>query len=212
MKDPEIIMARATWLFDINTLNRGVAVGPAYRALAERYQFLKQPSPSDFQDASKGLRYSGGTFGSKPALDVGLQIFSDGLVADMQTSTRHAEAFLMDALLWANREFGFSAPEELTIVKQYHSRLTFFPDSDLLAVCEKFQAWAALLEEFEPAGSSDKQWLTSIGYRPNADAQASFMIERRDKTPFSQNKFYSYAAMHTDRHIELLEKLEASLK
>ena len=40
----------------------------------------------------------------------------------------------------------------------------------------------------------------------------SFMIERRDKTPFAQNKFYSYAAMHTDRHIELLEKLESSVR
>jgi hypothetical protein len=206
-------MARATWLFDVTLLSpRGIAVGPLYKALGERYQFLKQPTASDFQEVGKGLRYAGGTFGSDPALEVGLQVFSDGLVADTQSSTRSAEAFLVDLVSWANRDFGLAHYDDLPIVKQYHSRLTFFAESDLLGVCDRFQAWAGLLQEFEPAGSSDRQWMSSIAYRPNADAPASFMIERRDNIAFAQNKFFSYAAMHTERHIELLERFEKSVK
>jgi len=42
-------------------------------------------------------------------------------------------------------------------------------------------------------------------------ALGSFSIQRRDNTPFSENKYFSDAPLPTDLHIKLLEQFEADL-
>jgi hypothetical protein len=39
-----------------------------------------------------------------------------------------------------------------------------------------------------------------------------FSIQRRDNTPFSENKYFSEAPLQTDDHIALLERFETDLR
>lgn len=47
---------------------------------------------------------------------------------------------------------------------------------------------------------------------PTATQQIAFIIERRQGHPFSQNRYFCAAPFQTDAHIQLLERVEQTLK
>ena len=213
MKIAEVIMARSVWLFDTYELNpRGIAFGPILKALVDRYHFLGVPMPTDFVDASKGPHFQDGTFSTDhDSIRADLQIYNDGIIGDTRSSTKDTDAFLEDALSWAGNEFRLNYRKELVKNKYYESQLTVHPDFDLTNVCEKFKAFAEILTQFEPGQYTAPEALTTIAFRPDPNSRLLFTFERREKVPFSENKYFSHASLPTDRHIALLEVFERIL-
>lgn len=214
MKIAEVITARSAWLFDTFELNpKGISAAVLYKALIDRYRFAIFPHrPEDFASTT-GHDFNEGTFSlsGKGDLAVRLQIFNDGLVADTRSSTTETDAFLEDLLQSCKTQFGLNYHPKLIRQKDYYSDLTVFPSFDLTAIWDKMASFSKALTAFAPAHISDPQHLTAISFKPNHAAIVAFTFERRESAPFPENKYFSHAALRTERHIELLSEFEKIL-
>jgi len=211
MKIAEVILARSIWLFDTYELNpRGVSLRSLYKSMVERYHFLKYPKHSEDLNLDRALQFQDGTFTveGKGDLWVNLQLFNDGLIADTRSSTSDSEAFLEDLLHNAKEKMGLKYHSQLVRIKDNYSGLTVFPAFDLHTISDKLAAFAKTIAEFEPARTIDPQHLSSIQFKSSDSAALAFTFERRVGTPFSENKYYSYASLTTNRHIQLLDTFE----
>jgi hypothetical protein len=70
---------------------------------------------------------------------------------------------------------------------------------------------ADLLTEVGLGGSPAKQHIAALLFRNDPSMDALFTFERRSGAPFSENKYFSYAALPTDAHMGVLEKIERLL-
>jgi hypothetical protein len=216
MKIAEVIAARSVWLFDMYELNpRGVSTARLYAALIERYRFMRYPfRPEDF--SGTGLQFNDGTFSiGDRSLQVTLQLFNDGLIADTRTSTVDTDAFIEEVLQIGKEQFGLNYHPKLVKTKEYISTLTVVPDFDFDNVCEKMASFCKILSSFHPASQLDQQHLFSVFFKSKPLAAYAFTFERRESNPsipFSDNKYFSQASLPTDRHIEALEAFEKIMK
>ena len=210
MNNRQIVLARSVWLFDLNEINPlGVALGPVHTALRERYQFLQYPSrPEDF--AKTEITYQQGEFSG---IGVNLFMYSDGLIADTRTSTETSDAFLNDLLTWAQDTFKFRYEQQLIKKKAYDSQVVFNSDVTILKALGRLEEFAKTLENLEPDRATSPQDVVAIAFRNEKDtARPSFTFERRDNTPFSENKYFSRAALSTKEHLHLIEEFEQLMK
>src|SRR5213595_820534 len=108
-------LARTLWLFDLALLNpKGRSLKDVIEEVAKRYKFAQAPKNElDFDD-QRSLSFKGGTFVGqrKVPLLVGLNIYSDGLVADTMSSTDESTEFLNDLAKWLNDTYGLAVPKE----------------------------------------------------------------------------------------------------
>ena len=209
-------LARTVWLFDLALLNpTGMSLKGVIEEIAKRYQFAKTPKNElDFDD-QRSLSFKGGTFVGqrKVPLLVGLNIYSDGLVADTMSSTDETTEFLNDLAKWLGDTYGLTVPKERRV--NYLSQLDFRSDVSLINLNRRLEAFAANLENF----AKDKErhyevgsiqlWTEDIG---KSGSLAPVKIERKISAPFSANHYFSQAPLPTTAHMELLNDFEAILK
>jgi hypothetical protein len=218
-----VLTARALWFIELRDLNpRGRSFRyTLFPALAEKYNFATYPYDEEGNEPTKeepGFKFLNGEFHDSNGVEimVNLTIFDDGLVAETRSSTRDSEAFLEELLQWAVRDFGFVYRPEMIQRKGYVSELNVTPTYSLSGLNPKLEEFAARLTSlvstatdpvrFEPAG-------LSFSVDPIlASKPAGFRFERRLDVPFSTNRYYTQASVHTDVHLELLDELEQILK
>jgi len=146
-----------------------------------------------------------------------LIIYTYGIVLDTRVSTQESKRLLEEAFQWGSRELGLVYNPSMVKRWQYTSQVTFRTNTRLGAH-SAFQKLAdkvtkAVTEtmgenlDYELANASiDYDQLT------RKHPLGRFSIQRRDNTPFSENKYYSDAPLPTDVHIRLLEEFEADLR
>jgi len=100
---------------------------------------------------------------------------------------------------------------------QFSSQVTFYSKVPLMGAHSAFKRLTESVTKgvTEATGETLKYELASfaISYDQltRKHALGNFSIQRRDNTPFSENKYFSDAPLPTDIHIRLLEQFEADL-
>src|SRR5437773_3334627 len=81
-----------------------------------------------------------------------------------------------------------------------------------LGVCDKLRMFAEHLSTLPLFGEPGKEHLVStIGFGSDGKSQVSFSFDRRAGVPFSENRYYTRAALPTADHQGVLDKFEQML-
>ena len=212
-----VLLARALAWVEPAELNPRAAVfyPDLTRAIVARYGFQKFPQKLEDFDESKGVTFAAGRFG-KSVIEQ-LIIYTYGILLDTRSSTQESKRLLEEAMQWGKNELGLVYEPSMITRWQYASQVTFRSDVPLTGVQTAFQTLADKTRKhiLELMGEDLKYELTAffVDYDPltRKHPLGRFSIQRRDNTPFSENKYFSDAPLPTDIHIALLEEFERNV-
>lgn len=215
MEVAAVHLARAVAMIEPIDLNPG---GKAYypdiaSALVRRYNFQKFPQRPEEFDETKGITFAAGKFDRCVIEQV--TIYPYGILLDTRVSTNESKRLLEDALQWGQKELGL-AKRQVTRW-QYVSQLTFYSKVPITDAGMALQTLSDGVAKgvSQVTGESLHYEVTAIfvdyDQLTRKHPMGRFSIQRRENTPFSENKYFSDAPLATDLHIELLEKFEANL-
>ncbi len=213
MKLLSVYLARAIWLGHVLDFNpKGVSLYQALSPfLVDTYKFRKFPSSAESADMTKGISFQDGEFtaGEEYPMAVNFTIYNDGLIADTISSTNYSEAFLND--LFVKFSVLFTMPDYRSIIrrKAYLSQIFVTTGRSIEFLNPKLNQISKYLSENV---EEDKAFqVGGISFWPDQISKvnpAPFTFERASNVPFSENRYYSAAPLPTDKHLELLDKLE----
>jgi hypothetical protein len=212
-----VLSASAMAWVESNDLNpRGKVFYPdLVKAIVARYKFQKFPEKIDDFDESKGVTFTSGRLGDSVIEQV--IIYTYGIVLTTRSSTQESERLLEDALQWGCTELGLVYKRSMIKRWQYSSQLTFYSKVPLMGAHSAFQRLAESVTKSVTGATGENLKYELASFSISYDqltrkhALGSFSIQRRDNTPFSENKYFSDAPLPTDLHIKLLEQFEADL-
>ena len=215
MEVAAIILARAmAWIEPVDLNAKGAVFYPDLtKALVARYNFQKFPQNLEDFDQSKGVTFAAGKLGNTVIEQ--LVIYTYGIVVDTTVSTQESKRLLEEALQWAAKDLGLSYEPSMLNRWQYMSNLTFYSKIPLTAVSPAFQKLADGVTKGLGEVMQERLQYELTSFNIDHDLLkrkhplGAFTIQRRDNTPFSENKYFSGAPLPTDIHIKLLEQFEA---
>ena len=183
-----------------------------FNNVGSRYSFSKVPQTFAEIDLTKGVELIAGKLGD---INIDkLAFYPKGIVIDTRSSTDDCLKVLHDLLSQARELFGATiTPSRQNLVSQivFRSSLRLSLLNPLLQ---------PVADQIEAAVSDGLR--QSVMYEPTAVlwapdlsqiklAPVVFSIERRADIPFSENTYFSSAPLGTNAHLEMLQKIEASL-
>jgi hypothetical protein len=181
-------------------------------AIVKRYGFQKFPQKPEEFDESKGVNFAVGRLGD--AVIDEFIIYTHGLLLGTRVSTQESRRLLEEAMQWGTKLGLLNRPVSRW---QYASQLTFYSKFSLTSVSPAIQKLAdGIAKTVNPlVGQNLRYELVTImvdyDQLERKHALGRFSIQRRDNTPFSENKYFSDAPLPTDVHIRLLEEFEAAI-
>jgi hypothetical protein len=183
------------------------------KAIVARYNFQKFPQKLEEFDETKGVTFAVGHWAGT-VIDE-LIIYTHGLLLGTRVSTQDSKRLLEEAIHWGSKELGLvNKPVSRWL---YASQITFYSKVPLTGAHLAFQQLADGIAKSvtETVGENLKYELTTFMVDFDQLARkhplGRFSIQRRDNTPFSENKYFSDAPLPTDVHIKLLEQFEAAI-
>ncbi len=217
MKLLSVNLARTILLGPMSDINpRGASLNSIlFPFLVNTYKFKKVPSLTEIPDLSKGVKFELGDFdiGGDYPIVVNLTFYNDGVIADSGSSTNHTDAFLEDMYAKFSELFKMPPPESIIRKRVYLSQLYVSTDRSLEIINPKIKLISQYLSETVEEGNELFE-LGGISFWPDQISKvppAPFRFERKIGAPFSENRYYSVAPLSTDKHLELLDKLESIL-
>jgi hypothetical protein len=211
-------LARAIWLFDFAAVNpTGKNLQGVIEGIIKKYQFAKGPESIIDLTEKKSLAFNAGSFVNSKGTSVfvGLNIYSDGMVADTTSSTDDANAFLEELIAWMVLEFGLTGPAGVRI--GYVSQIDFECELPMSRIDSRLVNFIKLLEAVaKPADRKHRRfdlgalnfWTEDVN---NVGAPSVVKFERKIPAPFSVNHYFSQAPVETTVHLTLLEEFERLL-
>ncbi len=217
MELESVLLARASaWVEPVDLDPRGAVFYPDLtKALVARYSFQKFPQKLEDFDESKGVTFGVGRLGD--AVIEQLLIYTYGIVLDTRVSTQESRRLLEEAFEWGRKELGFVYKPDMVKRWQYASQVTFRSTALMTGANSAVGKLAASVAKVvaDTMGENLKYDLAilSVDYDQltRKHPLGRFSIQRRDNTPFSENKYFSDAPLPTDIHIRLLEQFEKDL-
>ena len=204
------------WVEPADLNPRGAVFYPDLtKALVARYKFQKFPEKLEDFDESKGVTFSVGRLGD--AVIEQLVIYTFGIALDTRISTQESRRLLEEAFEWGRKELGFAYKPDMVKRWQYASQVTFRSTAPMTGTNSAVGKLAASVAKVvtDTTGENLKYdvAILSIDYDQltRKHPLGRFSIQRRDNTPFSENKYFSDAPLPTDIHIQLLEQFEKDL-
>jgi len=219
MKLLTVHLARAIWLANINDFNpRGRKLDLIILPfILETYKFKKYPSSQDLIDLTKGISLEGGEFKNNDdePIAIKLNVFSFGIVAETGSSTSDSDAFLETLLTQLHENFNLPHYDKIIRGKNYLSQLYIGSDKSLGLINPKLKKISEYLSKNITGWKVDYQ-MGGISFwaDPGMATQVQppqFILERQAQMPFSENRYFSSAPLQTDKHLELLNKIETIL-
>jgi len=219
MKLSSILQARVVALLPLEDLNpHGELIAPnATKALLDKCGFLVYPQKiEDYIQPEKGIKYEVGAWDGLVIQQ--LLLFAGGIALDTNTSTRDSEKILTEMLAWAKDALNINYEPGMIKSKSLLSQVTFTCETPLNALNPVL---ASIADKITTSVASDIGFVfpyeansISFGFDTAHIKQNAgrFTIERRADIPYSENKYFSSAPIHTDEHLALLEEFEAALK
>lgn len=212
MKLLSVALARTVWFFDTNELNPGGRdfFTHLFPSLLEDYKFKTYPKPSD--DFTQGMKFTNGEFVKKDGtvLVVNATIFSDGISADTYSSTKDSEGFL-DIALSRLSELGFAYDPDMVRRKAYLSQLNVKCAGALHSLNPGLIEFARRLSIATGGTGFDVAALELWPDQTHTTKPANFSFQRKLGEPLNSDRYWSQAALSTEKHVELLEQLEVLL-
>ena len=212
MKLLSVGLARALWFMDTNELNPGGKdiFTHLFPSLVEDYKFKTYPKQGD--DLSEGMKFTLGEWVREDGtvLVLNLTIFKDGIAADTWSSTRDSEEFLKTALEGLS-QLGFAYDPEIVRRKAYVSQVNIKCSRPLSALNPGLAEFASRLSSAVGGTEFDMAAIELWPDQAPALKPANFSFQRKIGEPSNSDRYWSQAALPTDRHLELLEELEALL-
>jgi hypothetical protein len=217
MKLSAILVARFFAFIETADLNpRGRAYFPdLVTALVNRYGFAKFPQKPEEFDEKKGVTFETGRDGEVTIHRV--VIHDHAIYLDTASSTDDSKRIFDEALIWLSQDFGLGYQPEMVKRVTYVSQLSFYSDVVLdklhPALTKLGQKLSTRVPEFYGQKLDYVPGTILMAYDPLTikAGPASFTIERRADTLFSENKYFSTAPLPTDEHIAFLEAFEADV-
>jgi hypothetical protein len=210
--------ARALAIIELTEFNIGgkVRFTDCIAPLVERYGFAVFPKETkDFDLSDKGVRFESGK-ANGIAIDA-LVLYDGALFVDTFSSTDDSRRIMLEMLEWGHDTFGLTYQPGMIRKWGYISQVVFYTDFPLLAsmsspVQKLAQKVSGITEELWN-GLKYQPVNLSIGHDPTArkNSIASFFIQHRTNSGFSENKYYSEAPLPTDKHIKFLEEFETDV-
>jgi len=213
-----VLLARAlAWVEPVEMNPRaGVFYPDLAQAIVARYNFQKFPQTLEDFDEAKGVTFTAGRIDNSVIEQVILYTY--GIVLDTRSSTQESRRLLEEAMQWGSKELGLVYKPSMIKRWQYASQVTFRSDVPLIGLDSAFQRLAGSLTKAVTENMGE-----SLDYQPTfltldhdlllrKHPLGRFSIQRRDNTPFSENKYFSDAPLPTDIHIALLEQFEADVR
>lgn len=206
-------------LSDIAPLS-GLYLPDVAGAITERYAFAQTPKFDPDSLAKLGVAFGMGKFsasGEERNIRT-LNLYNDGIIADCY-STEEAVLFVQDLLKWAGEKFELriSAMPDGRPLHLVSALVVEFPES----VATAFSKFAAVLELARQTfhatyGVERDVAVTTFNFNIDPSTVSGpvaqspgFAIERELNQPYSLNRFWSQAPVHTQDHIRILERFES---
>jgi hypothetical protein len=219
MKLIVVSMARTVLLFDFAEFNpKGLNLWPACEWLVKKYQFASSPKNLLDLNSDKALSFQAGSFvnSKHENILVSLAIYSNGLSADVSSSTDDSDEFLNEVAAGLSKEFGLTVPSNAgrAYVSQLDVEMQFSPH----AVNPRLSILADLLSAtVKPIDGKRKEFDFGALHLWTEDVNpltspAPFRFERKLGLPFSSNRFFSQAALKTNEHRDFLQEFEAAFR
>ncbi len=213
MKLLSISSARAIWLIPTNFVNpSGLFILPIIAAIKERYQFRSSTIDKPPANDNEGIKFEAGAFSSDEGeLLVNLTIHNDGFVAETRSSTKYSDLFLEDLMNWSAQQYRLADYRSLDIKKIYANEVYVQFDKSVGLFNEKLSPFFESISNLVgdkytgPLGFTGLTLGTDMTRSPRA---LNFKIERQTNTALEENKFYSFAPIQTEPHVQILEQLE----
>jgi hypothetical protein len=211
---------RTSLLFPLEEINPLVPVDSRQlvEGIAGRYSFRGFPPPSMPREelAKNGAKFENGllTLDGKLINIIDFTAFNDGIVVNSNT-TEGASAFVDDLLVFLRDQFGFrdfiSRPQRTFI-----SQVVVEFDRPLSGLLPTFGRIAELIahQTQQTYGLTARMDFTRLDFELDKVTThlryiiPRFIIERRPGVPFSQERYFCSAPMHTRSHLGLLEEIE----
>jgi hypothetical protein len=137
------------------------------------------------------------------------------LLAGTHSSTHDTDAFLLDVLRSAAEEFGLYFDPTIIRSKIYLSEITVRMEQSLRTLNPKLARFAERLSMIHGHKCAGPFEVGGISFWADTSMAAlkfaPFLLERKLNAPFSENRYYSKAPLHTDEHVRLLEDFEGLL-
>jgi len=200
---------------DFNPKGKNLVI-PMLSLLEELYKFQSMPSPKDVFDENVESVFKAGEFTNSEGdtLTVTLKFFLWGIVADTASSTQNSDAFLSDLLNRVSEIFNLVPYEQVIRKRTYLSQLSVSTDRSLELINPKLREISQYLTD-NVAGYNNVPFETGgISFWPDQILPvhpSPFSLEREVAMPFSEKRYISNSALQTDKHLELLNKLEVLL-
>jgi hypothetical protein len=222
MKLLNIKAARSVWLFDLQDLNpRGKDImDDLVDWIKDAYNFKTAPDVSSaIQAVSTGaapqtFAFKGGHFQVREEIfiEVSLEIYNDGLVAQTQSSTHDTDFFLEDLLTSAAKAFGLDYHPSIIREKLYVSEVHVKSEVGLEKLNPYLTTFEQKLQAVIPRCGSFRAAGLTFWTEPNASGRhLIFALERQLGKSFAEQRYFSTAPLHTDEHLALLNELEQTL-
>lgn len=207
-------LARSIWLFPNVEFNpKGLSLMPCLQFLLEKYKFLKFPTGEELKSQQQ-YKFEDGIFSGPDGqpLWVSFSVYSDGVVADTRSSTDDTDNFLHELLTTLSQHFGFVPYEKIIRKKGYSSEVFVEMEEGFSVFTERFGSFLQEIQAnvttdnaipFEVAGITFQQDPSKL------NGTYAFKLERASNAPYKDRRYYSIAPMSTNKHVQMLEKLEA---
>lgn len=203
---------------DIHDLNpKGTVFLPELaHELVQKYKFLKSPQKLEDFDEQKGVEFGAGKAGDT-VIDR-LTVWNSALLLITAASTTESKRILEEMLQSAKDKFGAAYAPEIVKKWLYVNSFTFYSDVDfdsainpaLHKLYDKLSQQVSEMHHFK--FKYQFTGLTSDFDKSVAKTTlASFTLQRRAETAFTENKYFTEAPLSTEQHIKLIEELEAAL-
>jgi hypothetical protein len=213
MKLISVQLARMVWSFDASEVNpRGKNIfKDLVPELIQRYEFKGYPQEGG--DFKEGLKFTQGTFvnSANDPVTVGMTVWSDGLGVDAYSSTKDCDEFL-DETCKILSGIGYVLDPGIARRKTYLSQVVVRSSKPLRGLNPG-------LEEFSKKISSAFGGATTFGFsgiefypdQTQVYKPSTFSFQKRIGDAFSDDRYWSQAPLPTDKHLELLNEMEALL-
>ena len=217
MERETILLARAlAWIepTELNPTGR-VFYPDLAKALVARYNFQKFPQTVEEFDEAKGVTFGAGKLDSSTIEQV--VIYTYGIVLDTRKSTQESKRLLEEAMQWGCKELGLTYKSSMIKRWQYASQIIFYSDAALTDMSPAIQRLTKTMTENIGQLTGERLTYEVTGVLVDYDQLSRkhplgrFSIQRRENTPFAENKYFSEAPLPTDVHLKLLEQFEADL-
>jgi hypothetical protein len=212
MKILSVGLARVMLSFDTTELNPGGRDIFRYLvpAIAARCNFKSYPKPGD--DFSQGMKFLKGEFlkEDETTLEVSCTVFSDGIAADTSSNTNDSHE-LLSAILGILPEIGFFYSPEMVRRIFYNSQLNVRCDKPLHALNPKLADFSNRLSAAIGGTVFDVSAVELWPDQSQVIKPVNFSFQQKVKEPHGSGRYWSQAALPTDKHIEFLNEFEALL-